>query len=180
MRNNTVKQMATAAMVAALYFALSLPFMTLNFGAVQMRIAESLTLLPVFAVNPIAGLTLGCVLVNAFGAFTSANILGPLDIVFGSAATLLAATMSYKLRGVRFKGLPLASALAPVLVNGTVVGLELTLVISGGFNLPIFLINFAQVAFGEAIACFALGIPLVRALEKTGASKKIFLQPRDC
>ena len=97
MRNNTVRKMAVNAMVAALYFALSLPFMTPDLWArVQLRISEAFTLLPVFsATPPIAGLTLGCVLVNAFGAFTNANILGPLDIVFGSAATLLAAFLTY-------------------------------------------------------------------------------------
>ena len=176
MRNNTVKKMAVTAMVAALYFALSLPFMTLLFGPIQLRIAEAFTLLPVFSVNPIAGLTLGCVLVNAFGAFTSANILGPLDIVIGSAATLIAAFFTYHFREVRFKGLPLLSALMPVLVNGIVIGLELPFVISGGFDLIIFLINAGQVALGEAIACFALGLPMVRALEKTGVGKKIFAE----
>ena len=68
MRNNTVRKMAVNAMFAALYFALSLPFMTLIFGPVQLRISEAFTLLPVFSATPIAGLTLGCVLVNAFGA----------------------------------------------------------------------------------------------------------------
>ena len=174
MRNNTVRKMAVNAMVAALYFALSLPFMTLIFGPVQLRISEAFTLLPVFSTTPIAGLTLGCVLVNAFGAFTNANILGPLDILFGSAATLIAAFLTHQLRNIRFKNLPLLSALMPVLANGIVVGLELTFVISGGFSLPVFLINAGQVAFGEAIACFVLGIPLVRALEKTGVGKKIF------
>ncbi len=174
MRNNTVKKMAVTAMVAALYFALSLPFMTLLFGPVQLRIAEAFTLLPVFSTNPIAGLTLGCVLVNAFGAFTSANILGPLDIVIGSAATLFAAFLSYHFREVRFKGLPLLSALMPVLINGIIIGLELTFVMSNGFDFTLFLINAGQVALGEAIACFALGLPLVKALEKTGIAKKIF------
>ena len=134
MRNNTVRKMAVNAMVAALYFALSLPFMTLIFGPVQLRISEAFTLLPVFSATPIAGLTLGCVLVNAFGAFTNANILGPLDIVFGSAATLLAAFLTYHLRNVRFKNLPLLSALMPVLTNGIIIGLELTFVMSGGFQ----------------------------------------------
>ena len=166
--------MAVNAMVAALYFALSLPFMTLIFGPVQLRISEAFTLLPVFSATPIAGLTLGCVLVNAFGAFTNANILGPLDIVFGSAATLLAAFLTYHLRNVRFKNLPLLSALMPVLTNGIIIGLELTFVMSGGFSLPVFLINAGQVALGEAVACFVLGLPMVRALEKTGVGKKIF------
>ena len=174
MRNTNVQKMATTSMIAALYFALSLPFMTLIFGPIQLRIAEVFTLLPVFSVNPIAGLTLGCILVNALGAMTSANILGPLDIVFGSAATLIAGFLTYHFREVRFKGLPLLSALMPVLINGIVVGLELTFVMSGGFKLSLFLINAGQVAFGEAIACFALGLPMVKALEKTGLGQKLF------
>ena len=87
MRNNTVRKMAVNAMVAALYFVLSLPFMTFIFGPVQLRVSEAFTLLPVFSSTPIAGLTLGCVLVNTLGVFTKANILGPLDVLFGSAAT---------------------------------------------------------------------------------------------
>ena len=113
-------------------------------------------------------------LVNTLGVFTKANILGPLDVLFGSAATLLAAFLTHQLRGVRIKGLPFLSALMPVLVNGIVIGLELTFVISGSFNLPIFLINAGQVALGEAIACFVLGLPMVRALEKTGLGNKLF------
>ena len=46
MRNNTVRKMAVNAMVAALYFALSLPFMTLIFGPVQLRISEAFTSIP--------------------------------------------------------------------------------------------------------------------------------------
>ena len=174
MRNNTVRKMAVNAMVAALYFVLSLPFMTFIFGPVQLRVSEAFTLLPVFSSTPIAGLTLGCVLVNTLGVFTKANILGPLDVLFGSAATLLAAFFTHQLRGVRIKGLPFLSALMPVLVNGIVIGLELTFVISGSFNLPVFLINAGQVALGEAVACFALGLPMVRALEKTGLGNKLF------
>lgn len=117
MRNQKVKQIALSAMVAALYFALSLPFMTLNFGAVQLRVSEALTLLPVFSANPILGLTMGCVLVNSFGAMSGLNILGPVDVIIGSLATLLAAFMSYRLRNVRFKNMPLLAALPPVLVD---------------------------------------------------------------
>lgn len=89
-------------------------------------------------------------------------------------ATLLAAFLTYHLRNVRFKNLPLLSALMPVLINGIIIGLELTFVMSGGFSLPVFLINAGQVALGEAVACFVLGLPMVRALEKTGVGKKIF------
>lgn len=174
MKNQNVKRMAAAAMVAALYFALSLPFLTLYFGAVQLRVSEALTLLAIFSTEPILGLTLGCVLVNAFGAFTGMNILGPLDVVIGSGATLLAAYLTYQLQGIRFRGLPVLAALPPVLVNGVIVGLELTLVINNGFSLPIFLINFVQVALGELVACFCLGLPLVYTLEKNKLAGRLF------
>ena len=51
MRNNTVKKIAINAMVAALYFVLSLPFMSLIFGPVQLRIAEALTRMDNFLTN---------------------------------------------------------------------------------------------------------------------------------
>ena len=174
MRNNTVRKMAVNAMVAALYFALSLPFMTLIFGPVQLRISEAFTLLPVFSATPIAGLTLGCVLVNAFGAFTNANILGPLDIVFGSAATLLAAFLTYHLRNVRFKNLPLLSALMPVLTNGIIIGLELTFVMSGGFQPAVFLINADRFALGEAVACLCWACRWCARWKKPAWAKKFF------
>ena len=51
---------------------------------------------------------------------------------FRTLATLIAAVMSYQLRGVRVKGLPIASSLPPILVNGLVIGLELTFFYSDG------------------------------------------------
>lgn len=174
MRNERVKNMAVSAMIAALYFALSLPFMTFNFGAVQLRVSEALTLLPIFAPQSAVGLTVGCVLVNTMGAATGMNVLGPLDIIIGSAATGIAALMTWQLRQVRIKGLPIAAAIPPILVNGLVVGLELTLVLGGGWNWGFFAVCFAQVAVGEAIACLCLGVPLVTALERTGAAEAIF------
>lgn len=174
MRNPKVKKMVGSAMIAALYFALSLPFMTLNFGAVQLRVSEAFTLLPIFSPNAIVGITLGCVLVNALGAVTQANLLGPIDIVVGSLATLMAAYCTWRLRGVRTKGLALAAALPPVLFNAVIIGLELCFVLTGGFNLPFFLINALQVGLGELIACYCLGVPMCYALEKTGAANKIF------
>ena len=63
--------MAVNAMVAALYFVLSLPFMTFIFGPVQLRVSDAFTLLPVLSSTPMAGLTLGCVLVNTCLLYTS-------------------------------------------------------------------------------------------------------------
>ena len=80
--------MVKGAMIAALYVALGVVFAPISFRAVQMRVAEALTLLPVFSPMAIGGLTLGCALTNFYGMVTGTSILGLLDIFFGSISVL--------------------------------------------------------------------------------------------
>jgi len=174
MKQSKVYKMALAAMIAAMYAAVSLALAPISFGTVQMRIAEALTLLPVFDPVMIVGVSLGCFITNMVGFFTGADILGWLDIPFGTMATVMAAVLSYWLRNIRFKGLPVLSAIPPVLFNAVIVGGELTFLIAGGFQWEVFAIQAVSVGAGEFISCFALGLPLVWFLEKTGVTKKLF------
>ena len=48
MKNKSVLFMAQAAMIAAIYVVLTIVFAPFSFGEVQVRIAEALTILPVF------------------------------------------------------------------------------------------------------------------------------------
>jgi uncharacterized membrane protein len=155
-------------MIAALYTALCVALSPLSYGMVQVRVAEALTLLPVFSPIAIWGVTFGCALSNLVGLMTGANILGALDVVFGTAATLVAAALSYGLRNVRVFGIPVLSAIPPVILNAVVVGLELTFMETGGYNAAAFAVNALYVGLGEAISCIALGLPLVYVLGKTG------------
>ena len=95
----TTRRMAAAAVLAAAYCAVSLALAPLSFGAVQMRVSEAFTLLPVFSPAAIWGVTLGCALSNALG-----SSMGLIDVVFGTSATLIAALMSYALRNMRIHG----------------------------------------------------------------------------
>lgn len=174
MKQSKVYKMALAAMIAAMYSAVSLALAPVSFGTVQMRIAEALTLLPVFDPVMIVGVALGCLVTNTVGFFTGADILGWLDIPFGTLATVIAAVLSYGMRNVRFKGLPVLSAIPPVLLNAVIIGGELTFLIAGRFQWEVFAIQAASVGVGELISCFALGLPLVWFLEKTGLTKKLF------
>ena len=122
MKQTSVNRMVKGAMIAALYVALGVVFAPISFRAVQMRVAEALTLLPVFSPMAIGGLTLGCALTNFYGMVTGTSILGLLDIFFGSLATLVAAWMTWKLRKITWKGLPILSPLPPFLVNGVFIG----------------------------------------------------------
>ena len=155
MKQTNVHKLAACAMIAAFYAAVSLSLPMLSYGVVQ-----------------IPGVTLGCLLTNLAGVAMGTTLLP--DVVFGTLATLIAAVMSYQLRGVRVKGLPIASSLPPILVNGLVIGLELTFFYSDGFRLGIFLINAVSVAAGQVIPCAVLGVLLVRLLERGGLQEKLF------
>lgn len=142
--------LAAGGLVAALYVALTGLFAPISFAALQFRVSEVLTLLPVLSPVSVPGLFVGCLLSNLlFGAPWQ-------DVVFGSLATLLAAWLTRRLR----QDLWLA-ALMPVLINGIVVGSTLSVV----YGLPWFA-TMGIVALGEAGVCYMLGIPMIRLLQK--------------
>ena len=92
MKNKNVAFMTQAAMIAAIYVVLTYVFAPFSFGEVQIRIAEALTILPVFTPAAIPGLFVGCIVGNILG-----GAILP-DIIFGSIATLIGAFFTYQLR----------------------------------------------------------------------------------
>ena len=92
--NKKVLFVVQTAIIAALYAALTyaqnflLPGTTS--AAVQFRVSEALNVLALFTPAAIPGLTLGCVLSNIYNIGSGL----PLDMIFGSLATL-GATTSY-------------------------------------------------------------------------------------
>jgi len=170
----TAREIAVCAMIAAVYTALCIALAPISYGPVQVRVAEALTLTAVFSPICIWGVTIGCALSNLIGFMLGVNILGFLDIFFGTAATLAAAILSYKFRNIRVRGVPFLSAVPPVIVNAVVIGLELTYMIEGAFLGRTFILNAVYVGVGQLIACFALGLPLVYLLEKSGIPQKYF------
>ncbi len=168
-RNKQAIMLSQGAMIAAVYAAatyLSSVF-GLAYGNVQFRFSEALTILSVFTPAAVPGLTLGCVI----GNLTSP--MGIWDILFGSAATLLAAVTARKLRNVTVKGFPLFSLLMPVIFNALIVGAEITfLLIESDATLPLFLISALEVGAGELAVCLAGGIPLFFAVKKSGLFSK--------
>lgn len=156
------------AMIAAVYTALCLLLPMLSYGALQVRLSEALTLLPVFSPYAVWGVTVGCLLSNIIGAAMGTNILGWLDVGFGTVATLLAAILSYMLRKVRWRNLPVLSVLPPVVINAVVVGGELSFATMGTVLTPVFWASAGWVALGQLVACGGLGLALVATMEKTG------------
>ena len=160
-----------AAAYAALFYAQNLLLPGTTSAAVQFRVSEVLNVLACFTPAAIPGLTLGCVLSNL--ANISAGL--PLDMIFGSAATLAATSAMYLTRKLCFKKLPLLSAAMPAIFNGFIIGWEIeTFFISGSFHISSFLLCAAQVAAGELAVMYILGMPLVYIIKKRNLDKKLF------
>ena len=94
-KRGTARFITRAGVVAALYVVLT--YITtlcgLASGAVQFRISEMLTILPVFMVEAVPGLALGCLIANMLSGG-----LAVIDIIFGTVATLIGAVGAYLLR----------------------------------------------------------------------------------
>lgn len=144
------KQITQAAVIAAVYVAITLLFAPISYGVIQTRISEALTVIAALTPVAIPGLFIGCIIANFFSGF------GLVDILFGSLATLLAAFFTWKLRKKTwFVPLP------PVVFNGLIVGFYLHYFTGA----PLWS-TILYVSLGEAISCYVLGIPLLMGLRK--------------
>ena len=161
-----LRRLTEAGVIAALYVVLTLLIAPLSYGAVQVRVSEMLTVLPLFTAAAIPGLTVGCLLANLLGM--TMGMTGGWDILFGTAATLLAAVLTYALRNVRCKGYPLMAVAMPVICNAVIVGLEIALFFSGSvFSLAVFGASALWVGIGEVVSVGVGGTILFFALRKT-------------
>ena len=146
MRKFTTRDLTLAAVLAAVYAALTITLPVPQYGAVQIRFAEALT-----AATP--GLFVGCIIANLFSPFV-------LDVVFGSMATLLACLWTSRMTSRWLAPLP------PVLCNAVIVGAEIAWAETG--ITPAFWtafgFNAVTVGLGELIACYALGSLLLSAM----------------
>ena len=174
MKKISLRELTRCSVMATLYAAVSIALAPISFGAVQMRAAEALTILPVFTHYGIYSVTLGCLITNAYGVAAGANILGAADILLGNAATYLAALATRSLRRYRIKGLPVLATVPPIVVNAVVVGAELTFAELNTVFSPLLWINMLQVAAGQLLSCSVLGLVLFWSLEKTGLSDRLF------
>ena len=174
MKNTKTKSLVKAAVIAALYAALTyaqtLIAPTSTTAAVQFRVSESLNVLALFMPEAIPGLTIGCIISNIYSIGQGL----PLDMIFGSLATLGATLCIYFLRNVKIKTYPLLSMLMPAIWNGIIVGWEIeTFFIEGKFKFASFLIQGGCVALGELGVMLVLGTILYYTIIKRNIDKRL-------
>jgi len=170
---NLLKFLIRSALIAAVYFVLTVVFTPLSFGPIQIRFSEALTVLPYSFPEAILGVSIGCFLANLTSPF------GPIDWIFGTSLTLIAAILTYFLGKIKAK--KFLAPLPPILLNAF--GVSFYVVSLATLNTKLGLIeaikysitNFAiqpylfgvlTIGLGEAISTYVIGLPLLFAIER--------------
>lgn len=158
MKRSNTQMITMGAAIAALYVVLTLianAFGLANY-AIQVRFSEALTILPFFTPVAIPGLFVGCILSNVLtGAM-------PLDVVFGSIATLIGAVLTYAF-AKKFPNLKWLAPIPPIVSNTIIVPLILAYVYKFEGSIPYFMLT---VGIGEIISCGLLGMILLNVVDK--------------
>lgn len=167
----SVRDLTLAAMVAALYAVMCYfgDLFSLTFGPVQFRFAEALTVLPFFFPAAVPGLTLGCLIANVLSPY------GALDLIFGTLATAVAAWFTAKAPN-RWLA-PLPPILANLLLLPPLWAWAEVRAVNGAFFAALGF-HAATFALGEAVACYGLGLPLLRLMERIPALRETIMEHR--
>ena len=179
MKSFNTKRLAAAAVIAAIYAAVTMTFAFMSYDAIQFRISEMLCVLPFFFPTATWGLFVGCIIANLI------SVAGLADIIFGSVATLLsclcisAIGKKYRKwnsineweRTGKGKSVSWISCIAvcamPVLFNAPIIGAMLAVMfpLDEGFWKS-FAVFATEVAIGEIAVMYILGLPFMRYLPR--------------
>lgn len=163
MKSN-IKKLVTAAVVAALYVALTFAVAPFGYGAVQFRVSEALAVLPFVMPSSMFGVAIGCALANLGSPF------GLPDIIIGSLASLFAGFLTSKVKNKWLAPLP------PVLVNALVIPAVIAY-FEVGFSATFtgtYFFYMLTIGLGQIGACYVLGIALLYSIERIPALNRLF------
>ena len=152
------KSLARSGIIASIYVALTLALYPISFGAIQLRVSESLTLLPILFPESILGLTVGCMISNFFGN-------GLLDVVFGTFATFLSALLTYACTKNLKKDWAkiLVGGIFPIILNAIIIPFT---ILSITEQPTMYFITSFQIFIGQFLSVYVVGAPLYYILSK--------------
>ena len=139
-----IKFLSLSAIIAALYVVTTYFIAPIASGPIQVRLSEALIALAVFTPAAIPGLSVGCLIANM--------LMGsmPLDVVFGSLATLIGAVGGYYLGKVNKYLTPIPT----ILSNALIIPFVLKFVYGEAQLVPIMMLT---VGAGEVISAGVIG-----------------------
>ena len=152
MKNSTgtiTRALTRGAAVAALYTALTLvsAVFGLSSGVIQLRLSESLCLLPLVMPEAVLGLYVGCIISNLI---TGCAVW---DIIFGSLATLIGAYLG-RLIYLKLSVHPAVATLPTVIANAVIVPFVLMFAYGAEGT---YLYFFITVGIGELLSATLIG-----------------------
>ncbi len=169
MKNSTLIY-ARAGIIACLYVILSLLTFPLASGAVQLRVSEVLTLLPLIYVEAIPALFIGCLLSNLI---TGCALL---DVFLGSLITLVCAFLTF-IAGKFIKNKiikVLVGGAFPIIFNAFL--LPLIWLFCYGANEYVYTIQVVIIFAGQTLAVYLLGAPSYISIVKLKGKGIKFLE----
>ena len=166
MKKLSTQKLCRAGVIAALYTTLTYAFAPVAFGPLQIRPAEALCILPLFFVEAVPALYVGCLLANLTSPFAL------YDMLLGGGATLLAGLTTYLIgRWVGNRKLKLfLGGLSPVLFNTFIIPFVIV-VLCGGVSagetiVSAYFATSLSIFLTECLCVYGLGIPLYLFFEK--------------
>ena len=161
-KKTSVRFLTEAAIIAAIYAALTYLAAALNlaYGEIQFRVSEAFVVLTAFTPAAIPGLTIGCFFGNLGSPF------GIIDVICGTAASGIAAILSYKLRHIKWEKTAYLVPAPAVFINAVIIGLEIMWFAVKGFSFAVFVSAFLWVFIGQTVVCYGLGLPLMKLIDK--------------
>ena len=148
---NKTNIIARNATYTALYVALCFLLAPFSYGSIQVRVAESLTVLALFDPYAIISISLGCFLSNLF----MSNIY---DIIFGTLATFIGLFLISKIKIDNF-----FVKMFPTIISNAII---IPFVLRYGYKLNdiVLYMEFIFIAIGEIISVYGIGYILYKSL----------------
>ena len=151
-----------AIVFTSLYAVLLIVLAPISFGPIQLRVADCLIpLVALFGWPAITGVTAGCLIGNAY------FWLGPQDVIFGTIANLIAATVVFMLRKRQLLACTAGALPIGVIVGGYLwvfFGFEADIF---GLQLPAVVGMITSVTLSTIIAMSVLGYGLLKVLSSS-------------
>jgi len=156
----TTRNVALAALLAALYGAYVLYFGFISFGPLQFRLVDALLPLSIlFGPPAIAGVTVGCFIGNALGPN-----LGVVDILAGPTANFIAATLAWATTRKKFRGSWILAIALEIALVAIVVG-TYVVILAGAPGVP-FWVGWLEFLGSEVVPIGIVGYPLLKAVDR--------------
>jgi len=154
------RDVALAAVLAALYSAYVIYFAVTSFGPLQVRVVDALLPLSVlFGFPAIVGVTIGGLVGNLMG-----SPFGVVDYVGGPVANFVAATLAWAVTRRKFRGAWVAAILLEIAAVTLIVGSYLVALASPP-GVPLW-VGWVEFLGSETLAIGVLGYPLLKAVER--------------